>query len=229
MAGRLWTGVLWIPSVLTRRLAWEEGRKRWRSKEAVGIADMKMHSNPKLIDTVHSILLEMACVEILGIDRDTTARPGGQKKGNLIWPDGRRGFVKYRSIKGQDFAMDDDTMDGFMGDIGILGYPSEQGKLPSRHDGVGIEVYGWVSRDDFIERRSRRSFRTKDEKGWMVDNWRIVVAPTKMRRMSELLHGIVEQEGLGMEIEEAPEPVPLIDLGGIDDMSRQVRNKPKKE
>ena len=85
------------------------------------------------------------CAAVPGARLDLSVSAGGQPRGNVILPDGRRANVKYRAERGRDYALKSRRFASFHGDIGVLVWPASV-------DGpaAAVQIVGAITRAQFM-------------------------------------------------------------------------------
>jgi hypothetical protein len=115
---------------------------------------------------------EFAAARLLGASLNWELLTGGDKnKGDLTLSDGRTASVKFRKKRGWDFALQSANPDEFKEDIGILVYPSD------KHFRA-LDIFGWISREDFIKNSKIRDYKYGD---------RLIVGPAGMNPTASLI------------------------------------------
>jgi len=93
---------------------------------------------------IEGMRAEYACSQVLNANLEWAITLGGDNNtGDLTLIDGRSVSVKFRRVKGWDFALQSSSPNEFKEDIGILTYPS-----PTHFR--AIKIHGWATRDEFL-------------------------------------------------------------------------------
>ena len=114
-------------------------RARNYHKVREGIASKK-YDDSKSEREVHEKGLrgELAAARLLGLSVDQRPRRNGDGGADLKFECGLTCEVRYRTVRGYDFALGSASVDSLRADVGVLMWPAQAGS--------GAELVGWTSR-----------------------------------------------------------------------------------
>ena len=132
---------------------WDVAKARFRTKRPTGNRDTYDGGKSILTVQFEAAKAEYAVCKALGAQLDTTVSPKGQPLGNIILPDGRRGNARYRGNRGGDYALKNNRLEAFLGDVGFLVWPEKFNCA-----GCAVQVMGFITRERFVTLASETEF-----------------------------------------------------------------------
>jgi hypothetical protein len=137
-------------------------------KEAMGIRSKKFDPSKSEWDAHYQgILGELGAARALGLDIDQEEILSGDAGVDLTLPSGLSVEIRYRTVRGWDFALNGSDVSYLKSDIGVLVWP---GEIPN-----SVELVGWTTRVHMVKWAKSMNFGYGD---------RMVMPFSKMLSMS---------------------------------------------